>query len=335
MAQIDSSTKFLGVDSTKVSLKERKDNINNAKTEYYGIEEIATAIGPGPQGPQGIQGVQGPAGPIGPVGPAGLNWQGQWVSGTSYVEDDAVGYDGASWFCILATDGTTPPDEDTTHWALLASQGAQGIQGEPGAQGPIGPQGPAGGEFSKTQGAIFSSVNQTEPTNVLVNDINVVTGNNGTNVRLPDNQPVGKEIIVQYNGINPQHVINVRTFDLSTKISINSSSSASNGHQVRSYETIRYIAKAGGFWVAEFITGRTIRFNSADIDISNFNIVESILNLTTEEFTLSQLNTLYPDVFGRTNLGLKIVCPNILTGGIMYIKTGLNTWVSTPITPVV
>jgi hypothetical protein len=95
----------------------------------------------GPQGPIGPQGVQGIPGTAGAVGPAGLEWQGSWVSETSYVADDAVGYDGASWFCILATSGTTTPDLDTTHWALLASQGAQGIQGE---QGPTGPQGPAG-----------------------------------------------------------------------------------------------------------------------------------------------------------------------------------------------
>jgi hypothetical protein len=94
-------------------------------------------------GPQGPQGVQGPAGPLGPVGPAGLEWKGAWVSGTSYVADDAVGYDGASWFCILATSGTTAPDVDTTHWALLASQGAQGIQG---VQGPTGPQGATGAQ---------------------------------------------------------------------------------------------------------------------------------------------------------------------------------------------
>lgn len=92
----------------------------------------------GPQGPQGSQGIQGPTGLNGAVGPAGLNWQGAWVSGTSYVADDAVGYGGASYFCILATSGTTDPSIDITHWALLASQGAIGPQG---AQGPTGPQG--------------------------------------------------------------------------------------------------------------------------------------------------------------------------------------------------
>ena len=104
-------------------------------------------------GIQGPQGVQGPLGPPGPVGPAGLNWQGAWVSGTSYVADDAVGFGGASYFCILATSGTSNPSVDTTHWALLASQGAigpAGAQGPTGSQGPIGPVGPAGTSATDT-----------------------------------------------------------------------------------------------------------------------------------------------------------------------------------------
>jgi hypothetical protein len=97
----------------------------------------------GPQGPIGPQGVPGP------VGPAGLNWQGSWVSGNSYVVDDAVGYAGASYFCILATSGTTNPSTDTTHWALLASQGSTG------PQGPQGIQGPAGGGFTHRIGEFY------------------------------------------------------------------------------------------------------------------------------------------------------------------------------------
>jgi hypothetical protein len=91
--------------------------------------------------PAGAQGPQGPQGDPGPVGPAGLNWQGSWVSGNSYVVDDAVGYAGASWFCINNTSGTTAPNADSTNWALLASQGATGPQGPQGIQGPQGPSG--------------------------------------------------------------------------------------------------------------------------------------------------------------------------------------------------
>ncbi len=96
-------------------------------------------VGPqGPIGPTGLTGPTGPQGPQGvpgPVGPAGLAWKGAWVSGTSYVENDAVGYNGASYFCIQNNSGTIAPNLDTTNWALLASQGSTG---------PAGPQGVAG-----------------------------------------------------------------------------------------------------------------------------------------------------------------------------------------------
>lgn len=106
----------------------------------------------GPQGPQGVEGPQGPQGALGPVGPAGLEWQGLWDEDTSYAQDDAVGYAGASWFCISAVTGTNndSPDNDTDHWALLAAQGAQGQDGAPGVQGPIGPQGPQGAGATQT-----------------------------------------------------------------------------------------------------------------------------------------------------------------------------------------
>jgi hypothetical protein len=140
MANVPLTTRFIGI-SENVNLTERKSAVVNAETQPYTFQDIITTLGPGPAGPQGVQ---GPAGPVGPVGPAGLEWQGAWVSGTSYVADDAVGYDGASWFCILATSGTDAPDVDTTHWALLASQGSQGIQGVAGPTGSQGPTGPEG-----------------------------------------------------------------------------------------------------------------------------------------------------------------------------------------------
>lgn len=110
------------------------------KSKNYTINSIISLV---PAGPNGSQGIQGPAGPIGPVGPAGLEWQGAWDANTSYALNDAVGFNGASWFCInpIATTGNDDPETDTNTWALLAAQGAQGTQG---AQGPTGAQGPAG-----------------------------------------------------------------------------------------------------------------------------------------------------------------------------------------------
>ena len=115
-ASVSSTDKLLGTDAT------------TGRTKNFPLSAVASffATQTGSQGPAGPQGIQGPTGADGAVGPAGLEWQGTWVSGTPYVEDEAVGYGGASWFCILATSGTTTPDLDITHWVLLASQGAIG-----------------------------------------------------------------------------------------------------------------------------------------------------------------------------------------------------------------
>jgi hypothetical protein len=175
------------------------------------IENVASLPGPqgpigltGPQGDPGATGVDGLQGPqgiqgiAGPIGPAGLNWQGQWVSGTSYVEDDAVGFDGASWFCILATSGSTNPDVDTTHWALLASQGAQGIQGPQGIQGEVGPQGLQGEQGVQGQGITpktSGAINLTGTFQVLPFDINSCSFQGGK-AFLPATTENGKEILV-------------------------------------------------------------------------------------------------------------------------------------------
>ena len=177
MATIPNGTKFLGVDSSLVDLTEKKDSVNNKKTEYFDIADIAAVAGVGSEGPQGVQ---GPAGPPGPVGPAGLEWQGAWNEDTSYAEDDAVGYDGASWFCISAVTGTDndSPDNDTEHWALLASQGATGPQG---AQGPTGPQGAQGVSGTATL-PYKSYVAQIIPESISVVTTNVLENTLGTTV---------------------------------------------------------------------------------------------------------------------------------------------------------
>jgi hypothetical protein len=94
------------------------------------IAQIATSLPIGPQGPMGPQGVAGP------VGPAGLNWQGAWSNATVYAPDDAVGFGGASYFCLNAVGPSlSNPVVDTVNWALLASQGSPGPQGPQGIQG--------------------------------------------------------------------------------------------------------------------------------------------------------------------------------------------------------
>jgi hypothetical protein len=110
-------------------------------------EDFITQIGTGAQGPAGPQGVAGP------VGPAGLNWQGAWSALGTYVIDDAVGYGGASWFCIDPVGpSATTPDLDPTNWALLASQGSPGTAGPQGVAGAPGPNAIVVGYTTVTSG---------------------------------------------------------------------------------------------------------------------------------------------------------------------------------------
>lgn len=155
-----------------VGLKDPKrddDYIAGAISVEDFTAQVASVIPSGAQGPQGPQGIPGV------VGPAGLNWQGAWVSGASYVVDDAVGFGGASWFCINNTSGTTTPNSDPTNWALLAAQGATG---------PVGPQGPVGPSGSGLPGTVTGQTtywngSQWAPTSGLFHN---GTGQLGINV---------------------------------------------------------------------------------------------------------------------------------------------------------
>jgi hypothetical protein len=134
---------YVGYDGLTFSECDENGNVQPIGMGGSGIPGPQGAQGiQGPAGPTGSQGPQGPQGPqgvAGPVGPAGLNWQGSWTASGTYVIDDAVGFGGASYFCINNVGpSATPPNLDTTNWALLAAQGAQGPQGPQGIQGPTG-----------------------------------------------------------------------------------------------------------------------------------------------------------------------------------------------------
>ena len=102
-------------------------------------------LGSGMPGASGSQGPAGPQGPPGPVGADGLEWKGLWISSSAYVNDDAVAYNGASYFCITPNTNTPPTGSPTdANWALLASQGNTGPQGPQGIQGEKGDQGNQG-----------------------------------------------------------------------------------------------------------------------------------------------------------------------------------------------
>ena len=290
----------------------------------------------GPQGPQGVQGPQGPQGAVGPVGPAGLEWKGLWNEDTSYVENDAVGYNGASWFCIeevpaAAVGFENPnPEEDTTHWALLAAQGAQGQNGAPGPQGPTGAQGPAGPQGTapvKTRGVVYGDSESYFTQTVLPYDINtVLDGAESSSFKLPNTTIVGKEIIVDVMGANCRFY----GFNggLAFETAVNGSSS-----QITSVfnDLIKFTSIGGNYWLVEYLPRVYPTLNGKKLTDQS-GVYTFTTNNTTSPLTLSTLNASYPN--STTIYDFKVFCPNIAGGGLVYIKTGVSTWVSQPITTV-
>jgi hypothetical protein len=81
---------------------------------------------------------------------AGFAFKGPWSSGTSYVVNDVVSYNGSSYISIQ--NGTNQnPSTQTTYWSIVASQGDIGVQGNQGFQGAQG-QGNQGFQGAQGQG---------------------------------------------------------------------------------------------------------------------------------------------------------------------------------------
>jgi len=181
-------------------------------------------IGPeGPQGPTGAQGIQGITGTAGAVGPAGLTWRGAWASGTSYVANDAVGHSGASWFCILATSGTTTPNLATANWALLASQGAPGIQGE---QGPTGAQGPAGAQVTKV---LKTTITSAQVFQLSTTPITVLPAASSGKINIPTNIYIKRNAGTAYTLYNSLALLDNLNIDTNTQINPNPLSNTTVG----------------------------------------------------------------------------------------------------------
>jgi len=157
---------------------DRRDDeyLTGAITVQNFTTQVAANIPAGAQGPIGPQGVPGP------VGPAGLNWQGAWSAAGTYVANDAVGFGGASYFCINPVGPSpTDPATDTVNWALLASQGATGPQGPQGIQGPVGPSGTATPSFSIVPSGLVS----VAPGSDIVVTFSTIPGNTYNNSSWP------------------------------------------------------------------------------------------------------------------------------------------------------
>ena len=76
----------------------------------------------GPQGQTGPAGSTGAEGAQGPQGEKGMNWRGEWQSGTNYDVDDVVSYAGSSYINTLATNASQNPS-NAIFWELVAQSG--------------------------------------------------------------------------------------------------------------------------------------------------------------------------------------------------------------------
>jgi len=328
------------------------------------INAITLTVGPaGPTGAQGVQGIQGVAGSQGiqgvqgnigiqgvpgPVGPAGLNWQGVWDTNASYVEDDAVAFDGASWFCIAAVTGTgnSDPETDTASWALLAAEGLQGPQGLPGVQGitgATGAQGPQGiqgiqgipgvdATSTKTLGLVPGGTIAAPA--VLSDDINLISQGGDQRFILPilTAADLGKEIKVISGNGNSSYILSDTVLDQRIY-------TQSNGYtsqiQVEFNEVFVFTYIGTGYWSMHNESRTPIRLGGrtlGDGSVHGFDLA-SVNNTVTTPRTAAQLNASFPNDYNIE--GMQVIYTAITGGPIMYTKTGFSSWVSSPVSVVV
>ncbi|HMH11836.1 MAG TPA: DNRLRE domain-containing protein [Edaphobacter sp.] len=109
------------------------------------------AVGPiGATGVAGVKGATGATGAMGPAGPAangsGLVYRGGYLSGTNYVVNDVVTYQGSSYISLVGENVGYTPSLSASQWGVLAQSavGATGATGATGAAGSAGLMGPAG-----------------------------------------------------------------------------------------------------------------------------------------------------------------------------------------------
>lgn len=308
-------------------LLKRVDKAEQRIVDLY--HKLRTIVGlPGPEGPMGPQGEQGIPGTPGAVGPAGLEWKGIWSETSGYFPDDAVSYNGASWFCLTNVLAPSfpqvnlPPDEDIENWALLAAQGAQGVQG---IQGPIGPQGPSGsiiytddslnsGTFSQaaTFAKITNDFTRVYVTSVSENYVGISdTGLSTGDFYVIQNKSTTRNLIVR--PLNYARFLQPSGFELDVNFTI----------KPNTYARFTLTNITGGsdrVFMVEIINPLGL----ADLSVIN--------NSTTSALSLSNLNTTYPS--SNFVIGTKVFCKNISGGGLVYTKTDTATWVSQPITVV-
>lgn len=154
-------------------------SVTNAGTSTAAVFNFT--IPRGDTGAQGPQGIQGETGPIGPTGATGIEWQGTWSNSVDYVNNDAVFYNGASWFASGNPPLGEVPSESSTYWYPLALQGAtgptgpQGPQGIQGIQGEVGPQGIQGIQGEAATITVGTVTTGAPGTSVIINNVGTTT----------------------------------------------------------------------------------------------------------------------------------------------------------------
>lgn len=116
------------VGTTTTGAEGTSATVTNSGTSSAAVFDFVIPVGA--TGATGPQGPQGEIGPIGPTGATGIEWQGTWDSLTDYVNNDAVFYNGASWFAAGDPPVGDVPSESSLYWFPLALQGATGPQGD-------------------------------------------------------------------------------------------------------------------------------------------------------------------------------------------------------------
>jgi len=306
--------------------------VDSTGTPYTDVATFALALATIISGNSTSVGPTGPTGPQGPVGPAGLTWKGAWVSGTSYLVNDAVGYSGASYFCIANTSGTTTPNLATTAWALLASQGAVGPAGATGATGATGPQGPTGATgpsgsvVAKTRGSINGGSFGSET--VLLYDINITNGGgSNTLFKLPNNAILGKEIIVDCMAGSGVGIYPFSGGGFETAVN-----GQSGQISIQFNELVKFTSISNNYWIVETLQRNAPRLEGKDLTSTGGGYYLAAQSFTTAALSLATLNTNYPESYAMN--GFQVFCPSIVGGGLVYTKINVGTWVSNPITMV-
>ena len=301
-----------------------KDNFNTLEDTALGIQGIQ-----GPQGPQGIQGESGVS---------GINYLGDWLIGATYNERDCVRstINGNAYYCKVTSSLAEEPSVSPTKWSLFVMQGAtgpqgiqgiqgiQGVAGATGATGPIGPTGATGGTIVKTNG----SINSDYPAVLLPYSYNEIHGDQYVKLPPLSTVPIGHEIVVRNMNVDLQ-ICYANSNDYIIGILNNSSS---NQCVIPSHQTFKF-TKIGTQWKSECILPAKPTVNGKTIFYDN-DIKLSIVNSTVTPLSAAQLNAAYPvttyEYYSYQN-GYMVICPAI---SLIYVKTGVSTWMSLPLTTV-